>query len=447
MMSNKVKIRLILAVIGSIAYLITSCITQNVPASLEVKVATYTPIINRPSLQLSATLFATDSSTLVSPKSTINSQTLENTVLSQCNSVNQLTIEHMPLRWNLLVRHGSSLYVFDIENNTKIKIPFFEEKSSEGFNKFSDEYYISPDGKWLAYQDTAYSKLFIEPAGTLLENRDQDRIILEKNQRFLLRRWVNNNTVLIIYRKSHNDAFLTTAFLNPFTREEHEFSLVEIPNYLSHKLGGAVIATHYSIDGELVPDPTMKKVVYPEMWNDNIYTTLWDVENRKPLARLRYYIDLYNDPLWAQDGSNFLVTSTVNNKDVEWFIVTSNGIVRQITRFSDFIQDSSYFFSKPIRSWNGRFFTFQITYSQPNTVTKYILLDLQTRDLEGFCIDSIPVENSSQQSPVWSPDSRYLIISNTAVNSLGNVILVDVENTRTYQIATDVDVVGWISKP
>ncbi len=446
-MSNTTKMGLnIFVAFAAMACLMTSCIAQSVSNPLATT-EMLTPTVNRPSLLPSVALLPTDASTLISPTSTLESQTLENIVLSQCINVSQFVPDKIKLSWNLLATQGSSLYVLDTEKGTKIKIPFFDEKSSEGFNKFSGEYYVSPDGKWLAYQNTASSKLFIEPAGTLLVNREQDRIVWGENRKFLLRRWVNNNTVLIIYRKSQSDAFLTTVFLNPFTGEEHEFSLVEMPNYLNYKLGGAVIATHYTNDGEMVPDPTMKKVIYPEMWNNGNYTTLWDVEARKPLTRLKYYIDLYNDPLWSQDGSNFLVVSTGQNKWAEWFLVTSDGVVSQVTRFSDFIQSPNYYFQKPTRSWDGRFLFFQLTYSQPNTVTKYILLDLKSRALEGYCIDSLPVENGGQQSPVWSPDSRYLIISNTVVNSLGYLILVDVENKKAYQIANDVDAIGWIVKP
>ncbi len=64
-------------------------------------------------------------------------------------------------------------------------------------------------------------------------------------------------------------SWFPTVFLNPFTGEEHVFSLEDMPNYLDNRFGGAVYATQYQNSGELVPDPTMKKLIYPEWWGDD----------------------------------------------------------------------------------------------------------------------------------------------------------------------------------
>jgi len=124
--------------------------------------------------------------------------------------------------------------------------------------------------------------------------------------------------------------------------------------------------------------------------------------------------------------------------------VTREGVIRQATDFGDFQPD--VFFAKPSRSWDGRYLAFQVIYNQQKNV-KYLVLDLTSPMLQGFCVDSIPLLNSNEQPPVWSPDSRYLVISNVDANSYGDLILVDVESRQAYQIGQDVHARGWIVKP
>ena len=69
------------------------------------------------------------------------------------------------------------------------------------------------------------------------------------------------------------------------------FVLEELPNYLSNHYGGALYTTHYLFEGEVIPDPTMKRLVYPEKENNNPFilatNTLWDIDNQQPLARIQ----------------------------------------------------------------------------------------------------------------------------------------------------------------
>jgi len=87
---------------------------------------------------------------------------------------------------------------------------------------------------------------------------------------------VDNDTVLVYYWKSPEDIFITTAFIDLFTEQIHEFSLEELPNHKDYKSGSIVMLTHYSTDGELSPDSTMTRIIYPEMYQGDTYNTLWD---------------------------------------------------------------------------------------------------------------------------------------------------------------------------
>ena len=81
-------------------------------------------------------------------------------------------------------------------------------------------YYVSPDGKWLAYPEMFWTRFFVEPANALLTNEDADRIVFDKGHDIGLKSWVNNETMLATYPKLEENSFYPTVVLNPFTGEE-----------------------------------------------------------------------------------------------------------------------------------------------------------------------------------------------------------------------------------
>ena len=423
---------------------ISSTIT-NVPTTLSIEQATLTSIPFTPTVIDSVTAQPSFVPTVTEIPLSSDAQVLRNILISPCISTEELLPHTIDIPWNLLVTQGGSVYILDLEDGTKTEVPYFSEKTSEGYNKFSYEFFVSPDGEWLAYPDIRWSELIVEPAKSLLMNEDTDRLIWKRELWFQMMRWVNNDTVLVLYPRSENSYF-PTVFLNPFTDEEQVFLLEEMPNYLdinfSH-LG------HYLHSGELVPDPTMKRIIYPEWGNDEeMFTTLWDIENERPLARLDFYIENYNDPIWSQDGSNAIVLAPNPNQFErgEWFLLDKDGVVRQVTQFGEFLQNY-YHFSVPNRSWDGRFLFFQLDYEESEENSKYILLDIYADNLEGYCLSVSSVGNSGYQYPVWSPDSKYVVISDTDRFTKGNIFFVDADNQAAYTIAQDMRIIGWISKP
>lgn len=173
-MKNKTQAGLkILAAIYVLACLMTACNTQGVPDPVS-PAEMPTSTVNSPVLLPSAT------ATPLSP----DAQALKDIVFSPCIPVEQSLPDDMDIPWDLLVMQGGALYILNPEVGTKVEVPYFSEKTPEGYNKFSYDFYVSPDGKWLAYQDTHSSKLFVEPAETLLTNQDTDRIVWEKDKDF-----------------------------------------------------------------------------------------------------------------------------------------------------------------------------------------------------------------------------------------------------------------------
>jgi hypothetical protein len=350
---------------------------------------------------------------------------------------------------------NETVYIYDLENGNKVKLPHFSEKTSEGDNKFLNGFSISPDGKWLAYPDVSDTKLFVESTETLLTNGDTNYIIWDKGDWFHIVRWMDNNTILAIYQPLEEGGFYQTALINPFTGEESVFLLEDLPNYLDIHFGGVLYITHYLNGGELGPSPTKNRLIYPEWVSDPeefVTNTLWDVKNSRPLARLPFIGGIVNDPLWAEDGSNvLLIGPNPEFKEAyneEWFLINSNGIVRQVTQFQDIFQNSLYGISEPSRSWDGRLLAFQLYFEEPEKTSRHIVLNLQSNIVEGYCINPSPDWNSNFRSAVWSPDSKYWYIPYTHRSSRDKgVFLVDVEGVMAYKFPQDWDVLGWIAKP
>jgi hypothetical protein len=370
---------------------------------------------------------------------------LEGIVSSSCLEISPEPPGGNQIPWILLIHQRVNLYA--ITPNTGERTEQLLPNPGNG-GPYANDFAVSPDGKWLAYD--LYSKddvsLVVEQSISLLTNSSEARIVQRWSQPTGLEGWLNNENVMLV--KNHSlENFGSTLIYNPFSGEQHEFVLQDLPNYLSYQLG---MSGSYLMDnGNLIPDPTLKRVVYPAWPNDDLQLVLWDVENQRELASLRYRLSqLTRDPFWSQDGTDFLIAAT-KEQSVEWYRVTQNGVIHKLTDFGEFLGDAE--FNLPSRSWDGRYLAFQLLYNSRKE-SKYLILDLKSQSLEGFCIDLGGEDSGSLHSPVWSPDNKYVAITNGAYSkNITDVILIDVENREAFLIAHDeyapIYAIGWIVKP
>lgn len=376
---------------------------------------------------------------------TLEDQKLKDIVLSPCLTISSEPPGGNQIPWLLLALRGIIPYAID-PNTGMMTDQLLPDPDPNSNSPFASDFSLSPDGKWLAYNlygETEVS-LVVEPSSNILTSNSEGRIIWQPSQPARLEDWLSNENVMLVKNQSLEN-FGSTLIYNPFTGEQHEFLLEEMPNSLNQQYG---MSGSYLMDrGNLIPDPSLMTVIYPlALEAEGFHVALWDVGNKKVLARLKYTLSqLSRDPLWSQDGSDFLIVGLTAQESTEWFQVTRNGAIHQLTHVSEFLEDAE--FNLPSRSWDGRNLVFQLIYSSRKE-SKYLFIDLTSQPLDGFCLSLGGEDSGSLHPPVWSPDNRYVVITNGVYSGHStDVILVDVETREAFQIGKDVEAIGWIVKP
>jgi Tol biopolymer transport system component len=374
-------------------------------------------------------------------------------VFDSCLAIQPEPSSENEFPWVLLIGRevlykGTAPYVIDPTTAVRTE-QLLVNPGQDGISSLGDDFAVSPDGKWLAHAHYGESEIsiFVEPSTNLLTQSSQERIVWHPSQLSWLEGWLSNENVLLINEHS-TMKFGSTLIYNPFTGEQHEFLLEEMPNSLTQQYG--MLGSYLLDRGNLIPDPTLTRIVYPLALDaEGFHVALSDTENKKELARIEYTLSqLSRGPFWSQDGSDFLMTGLTQEETSEWFQVSRDGTVRQVTHFGEFLQDAE--FNLPSRSWDGRYLAFQLI-SNARKDSKYIFLDLKSQPLDGFCLNLGGEASGSLRSPVWSPDDRYVAITNGDYSgNSSDVILVDVEKQQAFHIDhgdTRIYAEGWIVKP
>ncbi|PKO15292.1 MAG: hypothetical protein CVU39_11860 [Chloroflexi bacterium HGW-Chloroflexi-10] len=371
---------------------------------------------------------------------------LEEIVFGPCLETQLGFAENINIPWNLIGGDGENFIVLDVNTMTKGNLSYLEEVGPDGLPTRLGDIKISPDGKWIAYEGS-YSKknrLYIDSALTLLNQTEEKSIGLEIKQPYRLKRWVDADTLLIHYEDPEAPYLYLTSFFDPVSGDEYIFSIRDLPNYYDED-GGAFMVANYWLDGDLVPDPTMTRIIYPaiDQTDSYVYNILWDSKEEKIITRFQYMVIAFNEPFWALDGSDFIMRNFLEKEKgkwySDWFLMSREGDYRQITSFMDFME-IGYYFDDISRSPDGRYLVFRLSYEMDGLdKAKYILLDIKSSELSGFCIDS-SYEEGSMNTPVpWSPDSRYI-----EIDLKEGILIVNVEERTATKIAEDVFAYGWI---
>ena len=152
---------------------------------------------------------------------------------------------------------------------------------------------------------------------------------------------------------------------------------------------------------------------------------LWDRGGRQELAKIPAIGSYGSFPLWLPDG-NAVVVRAVKSGTEEWFMVSRDGAIRQLTHFGGGM--GLYASLSP----DGNYLAFSGFNHNSGATRNLIILNLQTLEAVNTCI---PFD---YPPPVWSSDSQYLAVQYyDRDKKLTSVVVLDPEERWAVKIYTD----------
>jgi hypothetical protein len=195
-------------------------------------------------------------------------------------------------------------------------------------------------------------------------------------------------------------------------------------------------------------DPSLNYVLYPAKENDINGFVLFD---RTVNAQVAFYpseiLVESGSPAWSHDEQKFVFISKMIDSGSFINLGKSDG---SATRIVDFSRLMGHFTIRSLTWSPDDKFVAVILYNvDQNNKLQLMLLDLDGQKIFDPCVEvnytnwsSGPI---SLSFPVWSPDSRYLIVENQSDDQKNKVILIDVHQMRAGILAQDQKVWGWVS--
>ncbi len=310
----------------------------------------------------------------------------------------------------------------------------------------------SPDGKWLAYCPVSNDS----PTGQWLivrsaDGKQQKKVPLDLHLDYLGSYgfpWLDNQHLafLQIQPDNHPPEGYPIVIINPFNKEQSKLD----SNYPGLQRSPSGPAGNLDLGhSDVVYDPSLNLVIFPSAI-DGSYLVLWDRQSKAVLAKVDGAVGYY--PLWSPDAEQFVVPllppKESENIIVEWFRVSRDGQVDQLTHFGDYFMsaeiDSEYRWSP-----DGRKLAFWLKVSPglcsgPNLA----VLDISTRQVMDTCVSG-QSGYAATPGPIWSLDSRYIVVVIQNLN-VRQTILVDTKRGQAFDITNitgDSLPIGWLVSP
>ncbi len=338
---------------------------------------------------------------------------------------------------------------------------FTPEVKTETIPGIADEIFClatSPDGQWIAYeQDFGQSPT---GAGNWLVVQSTDGQQQKKVPRdpvwlnFGDYVWLNNQHLIFnnfrnppdIQRFQKHPAY-PMVVVNPFTGAN-----LEIPSdYPELTLSDGPIGALSFNYSDVVYDTSLELVIFPTKSGEHNYLVLWDRLSKVVLAKVEDQSGGFGSyPLWSPNATQFAVAviNAIKNGQAieEWYRISREGKVEQLTHFGDYFS-SSEIGSAANWSPDSQKLAFWIDLTpSPCPGLRLAILDTTTKHVTNSCLSGA---SSYAPPPIWSLDSRYLIIRDDS-NPPIKTVLVDVENGQAFDITSligDLRPIGWMASP
>jgi hypothetical protein len=325
--------------------------------------------------------------------------------------------------------------------------PETKEKTTYQLPESQEYYYYvtSPDKEKLAFTQ---GKTLAISYDVIVLNHDG-----EENGRFTLPDdwnlfdWLNNETLLVRQNRLQKDKkeLVSVNLVNG----EQQVLPADFPNLYSRE-------TLIEWGALTIFDPTVSFVIYPKRDGLELLSALWDIHNNKEIT------GVVGDkwPRWSIDGKRLLTIKDYKATPVdvdhdEIILVKPEGDITRATFFKDHLEHD--IINLPVWSPNSRYVAFWLSTSVPIKTANLAVLDTETSTVDLYCNELVPYPfrfgdyntlgysdiQVNAASPIWSPDSKYLLVENYQ-QSTSSTFLFDLRNHTIRKLVDNARPVGWL---
>ncbi len=380
---------------------------------------------------------------------------------------------------------NSAIILYNLQSGKKTTLP---ENLELGL--WADWPKVSPDRKWLFYM-TGRDEIALGEANFVLSDSEGSTVktipvsIVSRDYDYkFVHEWLNNNSLRLLSQKDYRDNKLVVLLLNPFTEQisqlTNEFKGLQSPLVKNHgnnpngspnleyldwgvdPFYGVII---FQLNGANVlyrPDESL--AYYP---HKDGYAVLYDVNNQKQLARV--IVPNWGElPEWSPNGEYLSVISTPpkttqDGAKKDFYLISSDGKrAQRLTYLSEQFERVSI--KEYAWSPDGTKIAFWLNTNFPlaeNEIVIYELtiLNVTNGNVTNYCIPYLSDEAETLAAyaglliePVWSPDSRYLLVPSrmpTQISGSDNdydvrTFLFDPTKLSALEIMDSIRVSGWM---
>jgi len=324
-------------------------------------------------------------------------------------------------------------------------------------NNGNSEQSVSPDGNLLMYRQVKY-----EPAQSNLTVVASDGHVVRDfpdDQRWVSGTvWLSNEYIRYPMKSQTDNKQLKLYALNVVTGKTHELrtDLPDIADNDRIDWGIDKWAIYFGATKgvNIVYDSSLNLTVYPKKGLNDYLASLHDVHKDTELAAIQ--LAGSDDPKWSPDGQYFSIIGvdpTTRARDI--YIVSRDGgqfmPLTNLTKLYPKVNFESYSWS-PDSSQIAFWAHLEDSQTEDNDSSLF-LFDVVTMKLTDLCIKGIgnnpplgiKTSLDMRGKPIWSPDSRKLLIARYDSNTKSVIdTLIDLENKIAYPVATDLEPIGWM---
>jgi hypothetical protein len=254
---------------------------------------------------------------------------------------------------------------------------------------------------------------------------------------------------LSLYGFLANGSLLFTA--DSHIPQEHEAAVFYIVSSTGGVNSQSIDLPEYEYDDDISLtqySPNFRYIIYPQINVDNSSISLLNTENKQVTTITEWFV-AHNRfgpfPIWRPDSK--AVTAVLTHREQpsqvkNYFNIMPDGQVLQLTHLENVVDGEYDLFHTPLWSPNSQYLVIPILLRSQNSKT-VLIFDTQTKETVDTCV----IWNQPIYLPLaWSPNGRYLAIQADYGNK---IIIIDMENETNYEMTVDdlsnVELLGWVN--